>query len=275
MFKKLIKFFCASACILLFCSLTPLDQAVRDFSTPYVLTVRGIPVYFDIQLWVNGGPSYSDPTIQLPPHTLFTTGTNAATTSQVFYYNLQVQPPRAVFLEFSSSLQALNLKDGNAFASNAKIYDKLTIPITGNQELPTSTLEAFYAGQTFIDNTIIHDDKSLDTPSDIVTFDYQGDSFFHFYDLSAYAGLDGYMLGAVVSSSEFTQVALDGGYTYSILLYPGWSQMQEEEPIFDTWVFLFGPAMSPTPVPEPQTYLILGTLLGVAAFIARRKRQVA
>jgi len=117
-----------------------------------------------------------------------------------------------------------------------------------------------------------------------------------FYDLSSEAGLADYWLGVSPLALWKEQTQADLNYdavsdTYSIptdsiisaYLNTGTELLQlikdedENYPVAYS-VYLFGPtpgAEPPPTVPEPQVYLLLGTLLGCVGLVAYRRRQQA
>jgi hypothetical protein len=96
-----------------------------------------------------------------------------------------------------------------------------------------------------------------------------GADFYRFYNLSSLTvdktSLKGYWLGLYLS-------AIGPSNIQPIVDVPG---KIATGGAYEELAFLFGPACLPKTTPEPQTYLILGSLLSGFAFIAYRRREKA
>jgi hypothetical protein len=253
-FKKFMKFWCAAVCAMAFClPLYALD--VQNWAAPWI---RPDPAptsnngAFDLQLWAKGGTGYTDTAVSAhssyvtrgPSSTLF-----GPSISLYFLGNKNQDPDFFKNLSFDAS-GAVKFFDivPPAPDSPPSLYTQYSQMNPGTDKIYFQSEIGYF----FNDELIL----IAGTLYSYYDFYYPDAPSFHFYDLAG-EGLPGFWLGSLAYDVN------TGGI-------PDWSNMPEQ---YMDQVFLFG--SETTAVPEPQVYLLLGTLLGVVALAAKRKKQIA
>jgi hypothetical protein len=208
---------------------------------------------FDLQLWAKGGTGYiGDPVsahssyvIQGPSSTLF------GPSISLYYLGNKNQFAFGGFafaiarnLSFSPPA-AVNFFD--IFDNSPSLYTEYSqnkLAVENKICFKSDTGYVFFGNFNLTGTSDSYNDPQFSSPE------------FHFYDLTG-DGLPGYWLGAFAFVFQQGSIA-------------DWASMPED---YMDLVFLFG--SEPIAVPEPQVYLLLGTLLGVVALVAKRKKQIA
>jgi hypothetical protein len=299
-FKKLIKFFCATACAIAF-SLPLYALDVESWAAPYMYSNT-----FDLNLWVNGGFSHKDGSI-LSDHTA--TGIPSEFTSKMAIYSLGAKADgysESANINHNTFLSDLNVQttllsfsglyspasqnpvilnsDPITFSVNELLTTSITTgpppPDPGpvppvNEPPPQEHVTVTVDAKVNSDGLFHATSASSSPPTYFVDVpDILDPDFFRFYDLNnSIDQLPGYWLGAIAIQFTFDQ-SQNGSLAYSFS--PAWGSLGVDGAHYEDMVFLFGTVSEPpVAVPEPHVYLVLGTLLGILALVARRKTQVA
>jgi len=162
------------------------------------------------------------------------------------------------------------------------VYSAQTVPYTNPIYSSSSTQAALeipnYNGYVFSDSV-----KYFDGAGSIVSSDVNDN--FRYFDLTT-DGLPGFWLGASMRSLvSFNNIVLSQDDPLNIQHYnitdigsltlsDAWNTFDKPRHLlYVNMAFLFGP--EPAAVPEPQVYLLLGTLLAGVGLVAYRRRQKA
>jgi hypothetical protein len=268
LFNKCIKFLCAVTCAIAFTlPLFALNSAqVQTWAAPWInsggTATNGA---FNLPLWVNGNGStlqpHLNPIFGGPPSLGFGPGV------QIFSLGSRQQQETVNESTVTFIPQDLFFASKSIAPIQPSIYAPTLTPSLYSQfrVIPPAVSSDF--DKVYFSDTLHYSDGTPDL-TDYSAGEATPVGDWRFYDLSQ-EGLTGFYLGAIAINGLAESGYFYAGNGHWIASFSGvWTELGGD---YADQVFLFGPC----PVPEPGTYLMLGTLLAVVAFVARRKTQVA
>jgi len=249
----------------------PLDTAVVNFATPYMVTdphtgpPNVVGTAFNLTLWhqAHGTP-------YLPSSALVYQADPAMRIYYLGSYDEQEKtfdPEKKTYKSHPNWLKT-------SVDNQALIFNQLFEFKTVNMVTPPAFPSVIYTVDDIL-NPGGADEIASYLDSSVLL-----GSFFRFYELTPDNGWTfgpGYMLGAFASKIGLVPDPKDPTKMIPGFL-SGWDQVElaptEGDPfpgVYEEFVFLF----KASPVPEPSTYLVLGTLLAFVGVVAYRRRQQA
>jgi hypothetical protein len=266
-FKKFMKFWCVAACAVAFCLPLYSVESIQQYAAPYMINSG---TEFSLPIWVS---THSNPTPIIGG--IDTTYFSSNTMHVYFLGTKNQQAPDESATTFSPSHLFFSSPSTNQmtpaiFTGVPGLYTHATM-----SPVPRSDVSGHPDNQIYFSDFLSYTNGGPLNVADVTWNEPTGNDLinndWHFYDLTG-DGLPGYFLGALATDGFYLGAGgTNVGNGHVVNGFADWSQLAEAG--YADEVFLFGP--EPMGVPEPGVYLVLGTLLGVVALVARRKTQIA